>query len=216
MRAVFLGSMPVFHSASDYLINRARRGELESQLSLAIAGALCVSSDAGEDHNKAREATALLHSLKAGGLLATIARDGHDYIEPAALLAVADRLGAAGLWGEGAQLWSGDVAARVGCEPLTTPELELALIGTAGQVRNKKGKAISWADFIRQDDFKEAAHAGKRGSRDTWRPSDARAFAGQRGYIFEKSMHDPEPASAAAKSGKNNAISRMVPGLKKG
>ena len=106
MNFVFIGPTPRFPSPDDYYVNRARRGKLPAFLTLQETGALCVSSDTGEDRDRAREATALLYSLKAGGLLVTVLHDGRQCVTPAALRAVAEQLEAASFFGEGAGIWA--------------------------------------------------------------------------------------------------------------
>lgn len=152
MRAVVMGPMLRFPTSTEFLINQARRRELPAFITLQVAGALCVSSDGGDDTDRAHKATAFLYSLKAGGLLETTLEDGRESVSPAALRKVSDRLTAAGLFAEGAQIWS-DISMGTADTKLTTPQLKLALIGTAGRVINKKGKAIQWDDFIRLSDF---------------------------------------------------------------
>ena len=183
-------------------------------LTLQEAAALCASSDTGDDHELSRKVAVLLYSLKAGGLLVTVMQDGREFVDAASIRAVTDRLISAGIFGEGMRLWSGFVPESLD-RPLTTPELKLALIGTAGHVVNKKGLSIAWADFIRLEKFREAAHAGNQGKYDLWRLSDARNFAESWAYVFEHAMSRLAPASNRQMLAETDAFGAMAAVLKK-
>lgn len=202
MTFLFIGPTPRFPSPDDYYVNRARRGKLPAFLSLQETGALCVSSDTGEDRDRAREATALLYSLKAGGRLATVLHDGRDCVVPDSLRAVADRLAAAGFWSEAAQMWSSQGAVGAieaqSTDEHSTPELKLALIGMSGVVRNKKSTPVSWDEFIKISALVKAASLGVRGKFTHWRMYSVMAWAARNGYTFEKAHGSPKADKADA------------------
>lgn len=195
-RLVSLLTPITVRSPADYYVNRARRGNLSAHLTLEEAGLLCVSSDTGEDHDRAREATRLLYSLQAGGLLETTEQAGRKCVEPAALMAVAARMTAVDLWSEAAGLWSGASAAIAGevqrTDEHSTPELKLALIGISGAVQNRKGESIGWGEFIKLSALREAASLGVRGKFRYWRMSDVATWAAKNGYTFWKVQGSPK------------------------